>query len=307
MICWVDGFGNTTLPTTPGGWSIAAQQAGTSNGSTTIFYKIAAGADASPTIAAATGTTWYAQLGEFVGNASVSPLDKVGSVNNNSPTSPVSLSTSAGDTTANELIVYSMCFVMGASVTLTNTTTLNNGATATDTNNGGVSTFQHYSFGYGVTTSNSIADKATATWTGANVSKLDIAAASFKIGGTLTSNYTAVGSRLGQAFMEFTNQSQPSGIGISLTATATNSVSDTYGGGVALFSVNNPGKQTMNIYNNFTGGIVATGEQVGGIRRMAIDVTDSVTGQVITNTGSAEGWGSGSYGNNSTPPLTYGS
>jgi hypothetical protein len=50
LICWVGVTGVATLPTTPAGWNIGKQVAGTSC-SATIYYKLAAGSDAAPTIA----------------------------------------------------------------------------------------------------------------------------------------------------------------------------------------------------------------------------------------------------------------
>src|SRR5947208_10797726 len=75
LILTVLTTGSATLPATPAGWSVAKQQAGTSC-SASIFYKIAAGADAAPTVALIASAIHNAQLQEFTGGPTSAPLDQ---------------------------------------------------------------------------------------------------------------------------------------------------------------------------------------------------------------------------------------
>src|SRR5207253_1251782 len=104
--------------------------------SATLFYKVAAGADAAPTIAAATSTVWMVQLGEFTGNAVV-PLDQSGSAAGT--TTPQVATCAAADATSGELFVSVGAARYTTTVTGTLTDTYNNGATATSTNNNATS------------------------------------------------------------------------------------------------------------------------------------------------------------------------
>ena len=63
LICFVSVTQTATLPTTPEGWSIAVQKAGTLS-SVTIYHKVALGTDAAPQIGAITSGVIAAQLAE---------------------------------------------------------------------------------------------------------------------------------------------------------------------------------------------------------------------------------------------------
>jgi hypothetical protein len=67
LIMWVTGAGATTVPTTPSGWSIAVAETSTAGSGATasIFYLIATGGDAAPTIPGVFLITWSARLAEF--------------------------------------------------------------------------------------------------------------------------------------------------------------------------------------------------------------------------------------------------
>lgn len=158
-------------------------------GTATIYYKIAAGADTAPTIAAITSGLIAAQLAEFSGN-SATPSDKVGS----SVAPPPGTATfGAADTASGELLI-----VVGADTRsvarATNDTWTSNHATVTQAgNNNGTSSLNHYSFGYALaTTSNSGANTVTLTASiTTSVTGFAIAAATFKLGAQVfTQNFT---------------------------------------------------------------------------------------------------------------------
>jgi hypothetical protein len=156
LICWVSGTAVATLPTTPSGWTIAKQQAGTSC-SVTIYYKVAAGSDAAPTIAAATSGVWAVQLAEFSGGTA-SPMDQSGAVIG--ITNPLTATATAADADSGNLVIACDAQFYGMAATHTYTGLIfNNGATAVVTNNSAVSTANNYCNAYGLqTTSNSSAD-----------------------------------------------------------------------------------------------------------------------------------------------------
>src|SRR3954469_6967648 len=75
LILHVLTTGSATLPAAISGWSIAKQQAGTSC-SASIYYKIAAGADAAPVVPIVTSAIHNARLLEFSGGVTATPLDQ---------------------------------------------------------------------------------------------------------------------------------------------------------------------------------------------------------------------------------------
>jgi len=132
--------------------------------------------------------------------------------------------------------------------------------------------------------------------------------------------YTQIAARFGQCFLEFTSwNSAP-----VVTASATNSASHVYGGGVACFLPVAPAKQTWQIYTNRQSDTVVnsktiasppTGqaypyaicEQVGSVRRLSRFSYDStLSGNATNNVGSGQGWGIGQYGAGSAPALMWG-
>lgn len=183
LILFVSASGSTTLPATPTGWSQAVN-VNTSSRGAALFYKIAAGGDAQPTIAAATSMIWAAALAEFSGNATASPLDQTGNAQNVS-VSPGTATLGAADVASGELIVYSgLC----ASVAVTQ----NMAATASSVNftpsstqeqqNNSTSTGHHYLYGYGFTTANASADKVAVQFTSTS-QNLTVVAATFLLAG----------------------------------------------------------------------------------------------------------------------------
>lgn len=154
LICFVAGAGVATSPTTPAGWSIGKNGTGNSTAAT-IFYKIAAGSDAVPTIAALTSQIWSVQLCEFSGNSGV-PLDQTGTATGTS--SPVQATAGGVDAAIGDLLLFVGSELTSTSVTRTLTNTLTNASATVTGNNSATSATSHYTFGYGVTTANSVAD-----------------------------------------------------------------------------------------------------------------------------------------------------
>ena len=164
LICWV-GVAGGTSPGTPSGWTLALLgHTGSGSGSAALFYKIAAGGDAAPTVPAVSGGVIAAQLGEFSGGAVPAVEDRGASASAITST-PTTMTAAGADAAAGELIAYAVSMFYSAGATKTNTMALNNGATAHDVNNNATSTTNHYLFGYGITTTNAAADVATLTWT----------------------------------------------------------------------------------------------------------------------------------------------
>lgn len=187
LICWcVDQAGTIA---TPAGWTKPVNLGTQAK----VFFKVAAGADAVPTISGG-GTFCAALLSEFSGNDTVSPEDKSGTVAGT--TTPLTASGGTADTAAAELLIgvgYS-----NHSMAATNTTsnTFNNGATATgNLNNDATSSAQHYRFSYGITTGNAAASTCAFAYTTTNITGAVSAIASFKLAGATPSdpNFSAIG------------------------------------------------------------------------------------------------------------------
>lgn len=183
LILWVEGKGSTTLPAAPSGWTLGEQISNSGGGGTdtaSIFFKVAAGSDAAPTVAAITSATLTAQLAEFSGGAVSSPLDTVSG--NAGTTSPLTISESSADALSGELLIACACDGY-ASTTGTKTCVISsNNATMTNTTNGGVSSLTDvYAFAYGITTSNSSADTVVATFYTSHTPIVGLVGCSFKL------------------------------------------------------------------------------------------------------------------------------
>jgi hypothetical protein len=180
LICFCSVTGSNTIPTTPSGWSVAVQFAGGTTTYAEIFYKIAAGADAAPTIAAITNGLIAAQLAEFSGNAAT-PLDKTGA--NSSTSSPLTATLNAADTASGELLLVTGADFRSVARSPNDTWTSNNATITQAGNNNAVSSVNHYSFGYSLaTTSNASADTAVMTLSvTTSITAVTVAAATFKL------------------------------------------------------------------------------------------------------------------------------
>lgn len=177
LVCWVAGTGSATLPSAPVGWSVAKQVAGTSC-SASIFYKIAAGSDVAPTVAAVTGAVLSAQLAEYSGNNTSSPLDQTGSATGT--TSPQIATAGTFDAKVGELVLGASAVFYSRNVAnVSGASTLNNGATATDTQNNSTSAPDHFDFTYGITTGNVFADSDSYAFTATHITGVAVVLASF--------------------------------------------------------------------------------------------------------------------------------
>lgn len=192
LICFVSVSASNTLPTTPSGWTIAKQVANASGltSGATIYYKIAAGTDAAPTITGITNSVISAQLAEFSGNTAT-PLDQTGSATG---TVSTTATFAAPDTAAGELILMAGTDTRSTTVTPSDTWTSNNATITQAGNNNGVSSGDHYSFGYSLaTTSNSAADTAILTLsTTVNTPYVSVVGATFKAAPSAKGNFFLV-------------------------------------------------------------------------------------------------------------------
>lgn len=162
LICVVNGYGIATAPGAITGWTkIAGASASVTS---TLYYKIAAGGDAAPTVPAVASTVLTGQLMEFSGNVVVSvQYESAGAA---SLTSPAVATAGSADVSVGCLIV-----VLAATLYASNHThtagahTLNNGATASSTNNNASNVVNHYDFAHGITTGNGSADSDSYAFT----------------------------------------------------------------------------------------------------------------------------------------------
>ena len=154
LILWVGGRGANANPATPTGWSPGSQFLDAAHTLTaTVFYKIAAGGDPPPTIAATASMIWSAQLGEFSG-APATPLDQ--SAGAFKSVTPGVLAAPATDALPGELVIYGGS--LGSFVQTQTCASTGHNFTANDTTNNSTSTAAHYIFGYGITTTNATPD-----------------------------------------------------------------------------------------------------------------------------------------------------
>ena len=184
LLCWCVGISHSYLPATPTGWSVAAQH-GTGSpewASATLLYKIATGADATPTIVGQPDVVWNVRVAEFTGNVHASPLDQSAAAFCDAPPTFNQGTIVAGGTdgSSGDLVAYVEALAYAAPATSVITSSLNNGTFDNNVNNGGVNTDFHYSMGWGVTTSNAVPDAQVSTWTAAGANGSTKAIASFK-------------------------------------------------------------------------------------------------------------------------------
>lgn len=166
LICFCVVTQAATVPANISGWTRTFFSSSGNLCGFAIFYKIAAGADAAPTIAAITNGFIAAQLAEFSGNPATSPEDQSGAASNTG-TSPITTTFSnpgSNDVAAGELLIIVSADARSAARTPSDTLTSNHGTITQAGNNNAASSANHYSFGYCLaTTSNSGATTATLT------------------------------------------------------------------------------------------------------------------------------------------------
>ena len=210
LILQVVGFGTATLPAAISGWTIAKQEAGTSC-SSSIYYKIATGTDAAPTVALVASTILVGQLAEYSGGATSSVLDQIGGAAGT--TSPITATNASTDSAVGELLIACGCsFYSSSSGTKTLALTSNN-ATLTPTTNQNTAIVDVYDFAYGVTTSKSAADTGVNTFSTTHITGSAVATASFKLPtvGTGTGSVAVTGSAAGRLAAAATGSVSASG------------------------------------------------------------------------------------------------
>lgn len=168
-----------TLPTTPAGWTLGPQVAGTSC-SATIYYKVAAGGDGVPTIAAITSGLIAGQLAEYSGGPTTSPLDQSASATGT--TSPITATAGANNAAISELYVCAGADVRSVARTSSDTWTSNEGTVTQDGSNNATSSKDHYSFGAIIGTTSLSAMTAVMTLSQTtSITGLAVVVASFKL------------------------------------------------------------------------------------------------------------------------------
>jgi hypothetical protein len=172
------------------GWSTAASLNGVASPTVTpavsIFFKVATGGDAAPTLTLTSGNSLQALLAEFTGNAT-NPL--VDATNTNHDTkSPVTGQTSSIDRATGELVVCVSMAIFSATGANAVGQSLNN-APLTSLANGGAgggtgATNDQAAYDSGVTTTNASVDTLTTTATpasGKTLTAASCALASFRL------------------------------------------------------------------------------------------------------------------------------
>lgn len=162
LIAWVSA-GNTGTGTAAGGW-VAAQLVSGGTGQCAIWYKPNCGAgETAPTFTATAGgaSPMYAQLAEFSGAVTVSPVDKIGSGSSFTPT--VTLNTSGVDAVATDLVVTATHWDLTNAATASFVAAYNNATAVAAGNSGAASTKGHANHSYGI-----IGGPIPVTFTGIN-------------------------------------------------------------------------------------------------------------------------------------------
>lgn len=167
----------TGMTCSDGTWFLAVNDANLA----AIWYKANCGAGETAPTFTATGQNAIAQLIEFSGGSTTSPLDQTATIGGGA-TSP-GVATAAGvDVASGQLIVTCSEDTLSTAGTATTSDTYNNGATPTNLgNNDGGSTRTHYRLSYGITTGNSSADQNSHADNSVNLTRINGVLASFKL------------------------------------------------------------------------------------------------------------------------------
>jgi hypothetical protein len=180
LILWVTGSGTaSTFPATPSGWTLACQINGLAKVSSSLYWKIAVGSDTAPTITGVANVLFAAQLGEFSGGATASPVDQTATPAA-STTSTLAATAGGTDVASGELVCSAAAIRYSAGTVITTSHSFNNG-TAHDTKNDGPSVANHYNHSYTITTGNASANSDTFSFTTTNIQGASVALASFKL------------------------------------------------------------------------------------------------------------------------------
>lgn len=188
LICWAATNSSASNIATPTGWSLGFSGTSASSLGVAIFYKIAAGSDAAPSVAFL-GTECQAQLAEFSGNTAT-PIDQTGTFIG-SGVGTTTASTSVLDVAIGELVVAAGAARYSATATKTTSHTLNNGATANNAGNNDTDSTKllHVRNAWGVTTSNSLVDSDDFTVTTTKLIEAGVGIVSFKVSGVAAAGH----------------------------------------------------------------------------------------------------------------------
>jgi len=178
LICSVTVTAVATLPATPAGWTLGSNRLGTSCAAA-IYYKVATGGDAAPTLAAVTSGVISAQLQEVSGLTTASPASDRGSTQAGT-TTPIVATNSTADLQSGEWIVAAAGVRYSQAATKTTSHTINN-ATDTEVSNDATSSRDHYNFTRGVTTANASPDSDSFAFTATQITGAVVVLQSFKL------------------------------------------------------------------------------------------------------------------------------
>lgn len=161
--------GGTVTPAPPAGWSSVGTFADGNSVTINTFYKIAAGGDATPTVAGLTGAVLTGRIAEFSGNPASGLSDQNGEAGG-STSSPITVSISNPDAQAGDLVIGVFGFQYSVATTSTiSISSQNNGQSATLTSSSGTSNRHHYAFTWSTTTTNASADSQALSFTTTNI------------------------------------------------------------------------------------------------------------------------------------------
>lgn len=148
LIAWACCSSSNAI-TGPADWTLAVSNF-PSSPMCAIFYKIAAGGDATPTFASVGGADFFAQVVEFSG-ASGAPLDQTGTAINNSGGSiPQTVSAAAADVLTGNLVVLCARYTLTGFGTATFADSFNVGTAVHIGDSGAVSQQRQASFSYAI-------------------------------------------------------------------------------------------------------------------------------------------------------------
>lgn len=183
LICWAtqELSGGTLSPTTiSAGWTQAVQQTGT-NTSAAVFYKIASGGDAAPTVTGTTGQAIDAQLSEFIVPLGFTPIyDQSGGATGT--TSSQTGTAAAPDTTTTDMLCAAGAVRYSVGGTKALGLNSNHLVSYVVTDNNSTIQTSHYIMGYGFsTTTGAAADTSNVTFPTSNITEASVAFASFAL------------------------------------------------------------------------------------------------------------------------------
>jgi hypothetical protein len=179
LILFVSSTGSSSAPAIISGWNRSANSLGAS-ATAQIYWTIATGGDAAPTVAAVASSIAVAHLEEWSGAATVSTNDQAGT-SSGASTSPVTVTLGAADAAPAELVAMAGADKRSAARTTSDTWTSNHGTPTLRASNNGVNTTDHYSQATLITNSNSGADTAVMTLSiTTSITGLAVAALSFE-------------------------------------------------------------------------------------------------------------------------------